>query len=206
LGDKNFTLKMNAQISSPTVPPGTQASSTISAVSAENKVGGKISLSVPAYWRDAASGVLNSGPYPPKVNQTTQYTIHWAITNYSTDVENVTVSASLQSGTTCTGIVKSNVSAVPACNAATGLVTWTIPTNIPATTGITGPPAEAVFQVQNMPAINQTGNAVTLLGPTTLQATDVFTGAAYKISADAITTDLPNDKTISNSQNRRVTQ
>ncbi|MGC9968856.1 MAG: hypothetical protein ABSC29_03985 [Minisyncoccia bacterium] len=206
LGDKNFTLKMNAQISSPTVPPGTQASSTISAVSAENKVGGKISLSVPAYWRDAASGVLNSGPYPPKVNQTTQYTIHWAITNYSTDVENVTVSASLQSGTTCTGIVKSNVSAVPACNAATGLVTWTIPTNIPATTGITGPPAEAVFQVQNTPAINQTGNAVTLLGPTTLQATDVFTGAAYKISADAITTDLPNDKTISNSQNRRVTQ
>ena len=205
LSDKNYALDVNAQISSPTVPPGTNGSSTVSASDVENKVGGSVTLAAPGYWRDASSGILNSGPYPPKVNQATQYTIHWAITNYSTDIQNVTVSASLQSGTTCTGVVKSNVASAPSCNAATGLITWTIPT-VPATTGITGPPAEAIFQVQNTPAVNQVNRSVTLLGPTTLQATDAFTGATYNLSAAAVTTALPDDTTISGSVDRSVTQ
>lgn len=203
--DKNYWLDVNAQISSPTVPPGTAASSTVFAVSVANKVGGAISLAAPAYWRDAASGILNSGPYPPKVNQATQYTIHWIITDYATDATNVTVSASLQSGTTCTGTIKSNIATAPSCNAATGLVTWTIPV-IPATTGIAMPAAEAILQVTNTPSVNQAGNSVTLMGPVTLQATDGFTGGALAASAPAITTDLPGDKTISTSVDRRVTQ
>ena len=204
-GDGNYTLKVAARISSATVPPGTQASSTVSAADIQNMVGGEISLAAPAYWRDAASGILNSGPYPPKVNQATQYTVHWVITNYATDADNVTVSASLQSGTTCTGVTKSNVATAPACNAANGLVTWTIPV-IPATTGITGPPAEAIFQVENTPSINQVGSAVTLVGPVALQATDGFTSSTLTALAPAATTDLPADTTIGNSVDRRVTE
>jgi len=205
LSDKNYTLKVNGQISSPTVPPGISAASTVSAASIENKVGGRIALAAKGFWRDAASGILNAGPYPPRVNQKTQYTIHWAITNYSTDAQGVTVSAYLQSGTTCTGQVKSNISTSPTCNAASGLVTWTIP-NVPATTGITGSAAEAIFQVENTPAVNQVGQSVTLLGPTTLQTTDVFTGTQLQASAGPVTTDLPDDKTVSGISNRRVTQ
>ncbi len=205
LSDKNYTLKVSAQISSATVPSGTTASSTVSAISAENQVGGAISLAAKGYWRDAASGILNSGPYPPKVNQTTQYTLHWEITNYATDAENVTVSAYLESGTTCTGQIKSNMPTSPTCNAASGLVTWTIPT-VPATTGITGPPAEAVIQVQNTPAVNQVGQSVTLLGQTTLQAVDAFTSSTLQASDGAITTDLPDDATVPSSVDRRVTQ
>ncbi len=205
LSDKNYWLKVNAQISSPTVPPDTAASSTVSAASIENKVGGNISIAAEGYWRDASSGILNSGPYPPIVNQATQYTIHWAIVNYATDAQNVTVSAYLQSGTACTGVIQSNMTTAPSCNAATGFVSWTIPT-IPATTGIVGQPAEAVFQVANTPAVNQVGSAVTLLGPTTLQAADAFTSSTLTASAPAVTTDLPNDKTISPGQDRRVTQ
>lgn len=205
LGDKNYTLKVNAQIFSATVPPGTNASTTVSAVSVENKVGGKVAIAAPGYWRDAGSGILNSGPYPPKVNQTTQYTIHWVITNYSTDAANVAISASLQSGTTCTGVIKSNASTAPTCNAASGLISWTVPT-VPATTGITGSPAEAIFQVENTPAVNQINQAVPLLGPTTLQAMDTFTGATLTASAPTVTTALPDDKTIPSNQNRGVTQ
>lgn len=206
LSDKDYTLNVNGQISSPTVPPGTSASSTVSVTSATNDVGGAITILAKGFWRDAASGMLNSGPYPPKVNQQTDYTIHWDITNYSTDANNVTVSAYLQSGTTCTGKITSTIaSSTPICNAANGLVTWTIPF-VPATTGVIDPPAEAVFQVENTPAINQVGQPVTLLGATTLQATDAFTGETLSATAPPVTTDLPYDLTVAGIQNRTVTQ
>ena len=205
LSDKNYTLAVNARIQSATVPPGTDASATVSVASVQNKVGGAIAIGAEGYWRDAESGILNAGPYPPKVNQATQYTIHWDITNYSTDAENVTVSAALQSGTTCTGTATSSVATAPVCDPTSGLVTWTIP-EIPATTGVTGPPAEAVFQVTNTPAVNQVGQSVTLMGPTTLQATDVFTSSTLRAAAPAVTTDIPNDATISSATNRQVSE
>jgi hypothetical protein len=90
-----------------------------------------------------------------------------------------------------------------ACNAANGEVTWTVPT-VAATTGITGKPLEAVFQVTNTPAINQVGQDVTLIGPATLTATDAFTGAAMQSTAPAITTALPNDTSVA-TQQRQVT-
>jgi hypothetical protein len=174
-------------------------------VSDQNKVGGEITVAAKGYWRDAATGILNSGPYPPKVNQATQYTIHWIVTNYSDDAQNVAVAATLQSGTTCTGQIQSNMPTAPTCNSATGLVQWTIPT-VPATTGITGPPAEAVIQVVNTPAVNQVGGSITLFGPTTLTAMDAFTGETLQASDGAITTDLPDDTTLPSNQSRIVTQ
>lgn len=205
LSDKNYTLKVNAQVSSPTVPPGTAASTTVNAASLETKVGGAIMLASKGYWRDAASNILNTGPYPPTVNQPTEYTIHWIITNYATDAQNVTVNATLQSGTTCTGTIKSNMATSPTCNPANGQVSWTIPV-VAATTGVTGKPAEAIIQVTNTPAVNQIGSAVTLMGPATLSATDGFTGNQLSASAPPVTTDLPDDKTVAASTNRRVTQ
>ena len=205
LSDKNYTLGVNATVSSLTVPPGTTASSTVSAAALQTKMGGNLALAAKAYWRDASSGILNSGPYPPKVNQATQYTIHWILTNYSTDASNITLSAYLQSGTACTGVVKSNLSTSPTCNAANGLISWTIP-SLPATTGITGPPAEAIIQVTNTPAVNQVGGTVTLMGATTLQGTDAFTNEPFAATAPEITTQLPDDKTLPSNQARWVTQ
>lgn len=205
VSDKDYTLQLDVQVSSPTVPPGVTASSTVSAVNAVNKVGGAITLASEGFWRDASSDILNSGPFPPKVNQTTDYTIHWIITNYATDADNVTVSATLQSGTTCTGVVKSNMPTSPVCDAATGVVTWNVPF-VAATTGITGQPAEAIFQVQNTPAVNQVGQPVTLLGPTKLTATDAFTSSTLQASAQPVTTALPYDTTISASTLHTVVQ
>ena len=195
LSDKNYSLKVNAQISSPTVPSNTAGNGTISVAAIENKIGGKIVLASKGYWHDPSVGFTDTGPYPPKVNQTTQYSVHWRITNYSTDAQNVTVSAYLQSGTTYTGQVKSNVSSTPVYDASTGLITWTIPF-IAATQGVISAPAEVIFQVSNTPAVNQVGTAVTLVGPVTLQATDAFTGAALAANAASLTTDLPDDTNI----------
>jgi hypothetical protein len=203
--DKNYVLKAAAQITSQTVPQNVEGSSTQSLASLTNKVGGVITIGATGYYNDPTIKITNSGPYPPKANQATEYTIHWDIKNYSTDASSVTVSAYLQSGTTFTGQVESNVpSSTPVYNPTTGLITWTIPF-VPATTGVIGSPAEAVFQVINTPSITEIGQDVTLLGPTSLSSMDLFTGEKLTASADPITSQLRNDTSIGNS-NREVTQ
>jgi hypothetical protein len=170
-------------------------------------VAGEITLAANGYYKEVSSSIANTGPYPPTVDQPTEYTIHWDIANYATDATSVTVSAYLQSGTTFTGAATSTglaSTSLPTYNAGTGLVTWTIPF-IPATTGVISPSVSAIFQVRNTPAVNQVGQTVTLAGPSTLTATDVYTGAAVTVTAPAITTQLPNDS-YANGQTGDVTQ
>ncbi len=202
LSDRNFILKVKAEIQSPTVPPGTAAEKTFSSGQLETKVAGKLDLKSLGYFRDAPSGILNTGPYPPKANQPTQYTIHWVITNYATDVSGVKISANLQSGTRFTGKVKSNVATQPTYNAASGEVSWAIPA-IGATRGVISPPIEAIFQIENTPAVNQVGQAVTLLGDTKIEAMDDFVKFPIQATIPAITTDLPSDTTVAG-QDKRV--
>ncbi len=196
LSDKNYVLKVQAKIQSPTIPPNTSASSTVSIASMQSKVVGQVAMTAAGYRSDS-SGITNSGPFPPKVNKPSQYTIHWNVTNYSTDVRNVVVSAYLQSGTVFTGNVRSNISTQPTYNAATGIVTWEIP-SISATAGALGAPLSAVFQVSNTPAINQLGQTVTLISQTNLRADDTFTSSTLTTSANQITTYLPKDATVAN--------
>ena len=202
LSDKNFTVKIQAQIQSPTVPPLTTAQRTLSLANLETKVAGELSIAAKALWRDAASVILNSGPYPPHVNKPTQYTVHWLVTNYSTDVSTVKVSAFLQSGTRFTGVVKSNTQSMPTYDPSTGLVSWIVDF-LPATKGVISPPAEAIFQVENTPNVNQVGQFVTLIGQTDIEGVDNFTSSTLKSSAAALDTSLPYDTTI-NTYNRQV--
>jgi hypothetical protein len=206
-GGSDYTLAVSAEVQSPTVPPDTQGSSTVSLASMTSQVGGEVALTGAGYAKETAvSSITNTGPYPPKVNQPTTYTIHWNIVNYSTEINNVTVSAYLQSGTTFTGLATSTISSSSITyNAGTGLVTWTVP-SIPAGAGVAGAaPAEAVFQVSNTPAVNQINQPVTLVGATTLTGTDAFTGAAINESAQSITTLFPDDPSASG-QSGDVTQ
>jgi uncharacterized repeat protein (TIGR01451 family) len=206
-GYKNYSLNVTAQAISPTVIPNAAGANTTSVTGLTSKVGGEITLAANGYYKEASSSIANAGPYPPTVNQPTEYTIHWNIANYATDATSVTVSAYLQSGTTFTGAATSAglaSTSLPTYNAGTGEIIWTIPF-IPATTGAIGPPVSAIFQVRNTPAINQAGQTVTLLGPTTLTAMDEYTGAAVEATAAAVTTRLPNDPYTS-SQIGTVTQ
>ena len=190
---KNFALGMHLAISSPTVPAGTAATGTSASADVTNKVGGVVAVNAVGYRYESGVKIVNTGPYPPVVNQPTTYTIHWLVTSYSTDVSNVILSANLESGTTCTGKIVSNISVVPTCNSATGAVTWNIP-DVPAGTGVENAPYEAVFQVENMPAVNQLQQNITLLGKTSLTATDDFTGQSLHASANSVGTDIPEDK------------
>lgn len=198
-GYKNYSLTATARATSPTVIPNAAGASTTSVTAMTSKVAGLITLAANGYYKEASSTIKNTGPYPPTVDQPTEYTIHWDIANYATDATSVTVSAYLQSGTTFTSAATSTglaSTSLPTYNAGTGEVTWTIPF-IPATAGVASPPVSAIFQVSNTPAVNQVGQTITLMGPTTLTATDMYTGAAVTATAQAITTRLPNDPSVS---------
>jgi hypothetical protein len=206
-GYKDYSLGVTAQAISPTVIPNAAGTNTTSVTALTSKVGGELTLDANGYYKEASSTIVNTGPYPPAVDQPTEYTIHWDIANYATDATSVTVSAYLQSGTTFTGAATSTglaSTSLPTYNAGTGLVMWTIPF-IPATTGVVGPPVSAIFQVSNTPAVNQVGQTITLMGPTTLTATDAYTGAAVTATGAAISTQLPNDPS-ANGQTGDVTQ
>ena len=195
LSDKNYVLKVRAQIESPTVPEATGAVKTISVSSLETKVAGAVTIKSRGYFRDAASGILNVGPYPPVVNQPTQYTIHWIIANYSTDISGVRVSAFLQGNTKFTGKVKSTIGTSPKYDPTSGEVSWEI-ANLPATKGVLGGPVEAIFQIENVPAINEIGDEVTFMSETRIVANDNFTNLKLTGSAKEISSELPDDPTV----------
>src|SRR3989344_928043 len=197
LNDKNFILQVLAQIESPTVPYFVSAKKTISSLTFETKVAGQIKVDAKAYFRDASAGIVNEGPFPPRVSQKTNFTVHWLITNFGTDVSGIKARAFLGPNVRVTGVTKSNSGILPIYDSQTQEVVWEID-KIIATRGVVGEPLEAIFQIEAIPS---SPNVFwPLIQETTLIATDDFTNTAL-ISRDAgITTALPHDSTVSSSQ------
>ena len=183
LGDRNFILKIHGEVA---------VGTTVGALDYETKLAGQTDVSSRGYFRDAASGTLNKGMLPPKVGNLTEYTVHWKLTNYATDVRGVTVRAKLPQGVTFTGAVKSNVDGKPVYDIATREVVWRLD-RISATTGLLGTAPEAVFQLSSVPTADIKGKNAPLIGITDLAATDDFTGIIIHSSAPEVTTALPDD-------------
>lgn len=190
--DKNFAVEVNADIRSLTVPAGITAEQTVSSANVITKLAGQAGLATHVYFREPGNETLNSGPYPPIVNQPTQYTVHWIMRTYSTDLSNVRVAATLQSGAKMLKVVKSNANTSPVYNSQTGEVTWDI-SSVTTANGLVGAPLEAVFQIEATPAVNQIDENIPLIGATTFTAKDVWTGTEIKGSAVAKNSSLPDD-------------
>ncbi len=206
VGDKNYTLNVHAEGESSTVPPGSNASKVSSKADLETKVQGAVVLSSTAYHQDPTSGIVNSGPYPPRVNQPTQYTVHWTIKNYATNVSGVTVKALLQSGAKFVKVVKvSDGAGTITTNQASGEIRWNVGF-IPATKGVISSPVEVIFQIEHTPAVNQVGQHATLLTGPLLEAHDDFTGGTHSVSVGITTTEIPDDKSLDVTQPRSIQQ
>lgn len=195
LNDKNFSLRVEANIESPTVPYLVSADKTVNYATLETKVGGRIEVDARGLFRDAASGVLNKGLWPPKVGQSTQYTIHWVVTNYATDVRDIEIRASLQDGVVVTGVIKSNTTSPPEVGSESGEVIWKID-RLTATTGITGEHPEAIFQIEATPTADKKGNYMPLISVSQVKAFDEFTETEISSSDETVTTRLSDDPTV----------
>ncbi len=187
LGDKNFLIKASAE---------GRLDDKISVAKLETKVGGKIDVKAKGFFRDASAGILNKGSLPPKIGQATDFTIHWLLSNYGTDIKNVKVSAVLPEGVEFTGQTKSSLSVGPVYNASAREVSWSLE-RILATSGALGDPIEAVFQITLTPTAAMVGKNALLLNPTQVVAVDEFTEQILNSSSPEVTTALPDDTTAS---------
>lgn len=194
LNDRDFTLKITARIESPTVPYAIKAIKTVNMASLEQKIAGKADVVVEAFYRDAVSGVVNDGVFPPTVGQITEYSVHWKLVNYSTDMSEVEISAEIPPGVEFVKQVK--VDAGEFSSDESNRIIWKIP-KILATTGILSKPVTAIFQVKAVPEARHVGSYMPLLGPTNITAKDDFTESAFSAFKEFITTELPSDKTVS---------
>lgn len=199
LNDKNFILKINATIESPTVPQFVVAAKTISVTSQEAKVAGQATIDAKAFFRDASSGIVNKGSLPLKVGKATNFTIHWLITNYGTDIKNVEVKSFLGGNVRFTGEAKSNTATIPTYNERTQEIVWMID-SISAGSGVLSRPLEAIFQVEAIPSVSDIGKYMTLLQGTQFKATDDFTGLEMQASDTGLTTGLKDDPTVTSQQ------
>lgn len=201
--DKDFTVKIKTEIDSPSVPYYLSSDKTSAEAVTETKITGLSVVDAKIFYRDAESGIVNSGKLPPQVNKPTQYSIHWVITNYSTDIKSLEIKSSLESGVRWTGISKSNVGSVPFYNERTQEVVWNID-KVSAGRGVITDPVEAIFQIEAIPNITQVGQYMPILEKTLLTATDGFTGLQISAQDLGLSTSLADDKTVQGDAEKRV--
>jgi hypothetical protein len=197
--DKNFLLQIAASLETPTVPP----SLAVKSLSVENdlalKVNTKAELKTKGYYYDSV--IKNSGPLPPRVNQTTTYTIHWQITNYSNDMDSVVVKSVLPQGVRWLNNKAGAGGATLEYNDRTNELTWNVG-KVSAGTGVLLDPYEVIFQLALTPSINRANYVVSVLEDSNLTGKDVFTGIDISAAVSALKTDMPDDPNVGLSKSR----
>lgn len=166
LFDKNYILRVDGEINSPTVPYNVASDKTIGFAVRETKVAGDLEL--------AAKVERLPGTPLPQVNKQSKYTVTLTIKNYATDMRDIKVLSALQPGIAWIGGAKGTNGSVPVFNDRTGEIAWTID-KIVATKGVVGAPTEATFQVGITPNITQTGT-IDITKDFVLTAIDDFIG------------------------------
>ena len=188
--DKNFLLQVLATMETPTVPPGLAVKSLSVSSDLSLKINTKVELKTKGYYYDES--LKNSGPLPPKVGQTTTYTAHWQITNYSNDLDKVIVKTVLPEGVFWLNKKAGAGAAVLEYNDRTNELTWNIG-KVQAGTGVLFDSYEVIFQVALTPSVKNVNTIMTVINDSNLTAEDIFTGTSITATAPALKTDMPDD-------------
>jgi len=199
--DKNFTIYAVASSNSSNVPLALANQQVADSVKMETKINTRLGVVAKGYYSD--SFLQNSGSIPPKVGQTTTYSIHWQITNISNDAENVRVEAILPSSVEWTNKYSpsSNNFRYDALNRK---IIWEVG-KLTSGTGVITPAKYVVFQVALTPIAPQVNQVVELLKQSKILGKDSFTVSNLESVAPAVLSDLKEDPTMS-PEKGRVTQ
>lgn len=130
---------------------------------------------------------VGTGPLPPKVGQTSKYRIYWTIGNSLHPLENVTVSASLAPNISFTNKKDSSIGAI-SFSSDSKTISWTI-NSIPANAGET----QANFEIEITPRDEDLNKIISLLGQSTLTATDKQINSSITLTAKPVTSNLDGD-------------
>ena len=188
------TLPANAFVAAPTVTFTTSVSGT--RVGQAN-VPGQVSSSVKKTAKVMTNIVLgasslhssgplsNSGPIPPRANQTTTYSVVWSVRNEGSAVAGGIVSATLPSYVTYTDITSGAGSF--SYNDASRTVSWNVGDLAQ------GASAQGIFQVSLTPSTSQKGNVLSLTRTSSFSGYDRFASVQISAAADPATTETKND-------------
>lgn len=156
------------------------------------KVNSKIEIFQKGYFADEVFG--NFGPLPPKVAESTTYTIIWQINNFYNDLRNVKVKTTLPREVRLTGEIFPK-EANFAFDSQSREIVWEVG-DIEAGAGINKPNPNIAFQISFTPSSLQRGGVATLIDETIITAEDTWTETRLEKRAGAIDTTLPDDETV----------
>jgi len=204
LRDKNFLARITVDLETLTIPD----QFSIKELRVEKKIICKINteldLRTKVYYYESNSGIINTGPIPPKVDQLTNYTVHWQIFNTSNDLENIKVETVLPQGTIWSDHYINNAEGSEVYyNERTKEMVWDIG-SVPAGTGIVNSLYELIFQIGIVPSINQINTSPILLNQCFTEGKDIFTNKILSDFTREVTTHLRDDPKIGSKEGRVV--
>lgn len=141
----------------------------------------------------------NTGPYPPKADTDTTYTISWTVVPSENPLSNVMATATLPLAVSWNNKILPESETV-VYNPTNKTVTWNIG-HLPRATDI--PKSRTMsFQITAKPTASYIGNNIELLGATTITATDTVTNTPISITKPPLTTELTSDPVYTQGKDR----
>jgi len=172
--DTNYVIKTNVTFESNEIPTALGVNKIIQGNSSEVKLATKLIPKVTMAYVSRDSSIINTGPIPLRLAQTTTFTVSLEIENLTNDVSGVAFRTSLPENVFWTGKkVVSNGDIT--YNERTKEIIWNVD-KVPANTGLLRPLYRAVFQIGITPTINQLGGEPRLLNGISYTGKDDFTG------------------------------
>jgi len=133
----------------------------------------------------------NSGPIPPKVEQSTTYTIVWTLSNTANSISNAQINATLPAWVNFIGSIFPKDENLT-YNAFTKEIIWKID-RIPKGSGITSPAPTVSFQVSLKPSLSQVGTTPIIINDAILTGHDDFANVNVTVKKIKLNTRLDND-------------
>ena len=132
--------------------------------------------------------IVNSGPIPPKVENTTSYTINWNLSNTVNNLSRGFVRSTLPPFVNFVGPVYPETEDL-SYNPSTREVVWNVG-SIPKSAGVSKPTRSVSFQVSISPSLSQVGTPVNLINNAVLTAHDDFANVDVKASVPVLNTNI----------------
>lgn len=160
----------------------------------ETKINSRLEIAQKGYFENEVFG--NSGPIPPRVGETTTYTIMGQVKNYYNDVKNVKVRAKLARNVKLTGaIFPEDETPNFTYDSESKEIVWEIG-DLKVGSGVLSSGPNIAFQVAFTPDVSQRGQTPQIIEKAEIIAEDSWTKVLLKSEAEGISTTLPDDPTV----------
>ena len=148
------------------------------------KISSKLEIVQRGYFQDEVFG--NSGPIPPKVGETTTYTIIWQVKNYYSIVKDVKVKATLPEGVELTGkIFPQEESLKFAYDLQSREIVWSVG-DLEGGSGVFRPAKNIAFQIAFTPNESQRGQTLEIISEAKITGEDSWTERIIEATSKSI--------------------